>query len=134
MLHLSNDYTITQDGKVEKRKRNKFGARKTQIDGFTFDSAAEASRYQELKLREQAGEITDLKLQPEYLLQSEFKDREGKTHRAIHYRADFSYTEQGRRIVEDYKGFETEIFRVKQKLFLFRYPELTLRVTKKGKR
>lgn len=132
MLRLSNDYTLTPDGKIEKRKRNKFGARKTQIDGFTFDSLAEANHYRELRLREQAGEITDLKLQPEYLLHPAFKDRDGKNHRAIYYRTDFSYNEQGRRIVEDFKGFETEVFRIKRKLFLFKYPELVLRVTKKG--
>ncbi|MDD3747626.1 MAG: DUF1064 domain-containing protein, partial [Anaerostipes sp.] len=43
---------------------SKYGARKTVIDGITFDSKREAKRYQELKLLEQAGEISYLELQP----------------------------------------------------------------------
>lgn len=36
---------------------NKYGAKKTVVDGVTFDSKAEARRYQQLKLMQQAGEI-----------------------------------------------------------------------------
>ena len=52
--------------------RNKYGARKTVIDGITFDSKREAIRYQELKLLERAGEIKDLELQPKYILQPKY--------------------------------------------------------------
>ena len=48
--------------------RNKYGNKKTVVDGITFDSRKEAKRYQELKLLEKAGEIKDLRRQVKYEL------------------------------------------------------------------
>jgi hypothetical protein len=45
---------------------NKYHARKTELDGYIFDSKAEARRYSELKLLEVAGKISNLQLQPKY--------------------------------------------------------------------
>ena len=42
-------------------RRNKFNAKKTVVDGLTFDSKREAAYYAELKLRERAGEISKLR-------------------------------------------------------------------------
>lgn len=39
------------------RKRNKYGNRRTEFNGFKFDSEHEADTYKELLLRAQAGEI-----------------------------------------------------------------------------
>ena len=96
---------------------NKYGNIKTIIDGIKFDSKAEASRYTELKLLEKAGEITNLKLQPKFILQHSFKHK-NKTVRAITYMADFQYSENGKEIVEDVKGVETAVFKIKKKMFL----------------
>lgn len=41
---------------------NKYNNRKTTVDGIKFDSIREAERYQELKLLEEAGEISHLEL------------------------------------------------------------------------
>lgn len=100
----------------------KYGNRKTVADGIKFDSRAEAERYKELKLMEKGGKIKDLVLQPEFLLQDKFKYR-GKTERAVRYIADFKYfdAEKGVYVVEDVKGMETEVFRIKRKLFLKKY-------------
>jgi len=38
-------------------KRQKYNARKTRLNGHTFDSAREARRYQDLTLLERAGRI-----------------------------------------------------------------------------
>lgn len=73
---------------------SKYKNQKTQIDMYVFDSAAEARRYKELKLLERAGEISNLELQPRFLLQDSFK-KNGKTYRKIEYIADFKYC-QGR--------------------------------------
>lgn len=54
-------------------KYNKYGNIKTVIDGIKFDSKRESERYLELKLLEKAGEISDLKLQPRFILQHGFK-------------------------------------------------------------
>ena len=110
----------------------KFHNRKTIVDDIKFDSRLEARRYQELTLLERAGVIQALTLQPEFELQPAFK-KNGKTYRKITYRADFSYfeVETGKIIVEDTKGFKTDVYAIKKKLFEYRYPELTIREVKK---
>ena len=64
----------------------------------------EARRYDHLTLRQQAGEIHDLRLQVDFTLQEAYTDQEGRRVRAIRYRADFTYRERdGRLVVEDVK-------------------------------
>lgn len=102
---------------------NKYRNHKTMLDGIRFDSKREAERYAELKLQEQCGIISDLTLQPKFKLQDGFKYN-GKTEKAITYIADFMYTdEDGKTVVEDVKGVETKEFKIKRKLFLYRYGE-----------
>ena len=81
---------------------SKYNARKITIDGITFDSLKEAARYKELKLLERAGEITDLELQPKFVLLDGFY-YEGKKEREVSYVADFKY------------------YKIKRKLFLSMY-------------
>jgi hypothetical protein len=99
---------------------NKYHNIKTIVDGIKFDSRKEANHYCELKLLQKAGIISDLKLQPRYLLQNSFKYN-GKIERAIEYVADFEYVEKGKVIVEDCKGMKTDVYKLKRKLFLYRY-------------
>lgn len=82
----------------------KYRNRKVMIDGHLFDSIAEAKRYKELKLLEKAKQISNLELQPHFLLQGSFK-KNGKTYRKVEYIADFKYIENGRMIVEDVKRY-----------------------------
>jgi len=104
---------------------HKYNAKKTQIDGFTFGSIREGKRYQELILLERAGEITDLTIHPRFLLQEGFEDVN-----PIYYEADFRYTEGDALVVEDVKGHETEGFRLKSKLFRFKYPQYEFRIVR----
>ncbi len=108
--------------------RHKYGAKKTIVDGITFDSKAEAARYCELKLLKKAGEIKDFTLQPVFELQPKFKDSTGKTVRAIKYIADFLITwKDGSVTVEDVKGFKgNQVFLLKKKLFEYKYPDVKL--------
>ena len=62
--------------------QSKYKNKKTQIDMYVFDSTKEAKRYRELKLLEMAGEISNLELQPRFLLQESFR-KNGKTYRKI---------------------------------------------------
>lgn len=115
----------------------KYNSVKTIIDGITFASKAEANRYQELRLLERAGAISELELQPRYILQDAFT-RKGKKVQAITYIADFRYIEKGVVITHEVKGAETEAWKIKQKMFWHRYPHLELlvlytRTAKKGK-
>lgn len=112
------------------REYNKFKNTRVQIDGISFDSKAESRRYQELKLLEHAGQIRALQVHPTYELQSAFKDRDGVRQRAIVYEADFAYIEGADRVVEDVKGMETKDYKIKAKLFRYRYSALVYRVIK----
>lgn len=106
---------------------SKYYATKTTVDGITFDSKKEAQRYAELKRLERCGAIRDLRLQPEYPLQDSFK-KNGKTYRKIAYKADFEYfdIQKGKVVVEDVKGVKTEVYKLKKKLFEYKYPELSI--------
>jgi len=85
---------------------NKFRAVRTTLDGITFDSKREAAFYAELKLRERAGEVCDVELQPRFPLMvgSEVIGS---------YRADFAFWDnrENRKRVVDVKGVEPRGFR-----------------------
>ncbi len=104
------------------KRYSKYNAKKSTVDGHTFDSIREADRYCELKLLEKAKEIRNLELQPRFLLQDKFKDKMGTTHRKIEYVADFMYIDKDdKKIVEDVKGMMTGVYKLKKKLFLNLY-------------
>ena len=69
---------------------SKYRNKKTTVNGIAFDSQKEAARFQELLLMQEAGEITGLRLQPEFTLQEAFTTLQGERVRAVKYRADFS--------------------------------------------
>lgn len=123
-------------------RKNKYGAKKTEVDGILFDSKREASRWLELKALEQAGEITDLRRQVAYnLIPKQFKDtgevyktgahkgehKQVVAERAVDYIADFQYVCAGELVVEDAKGYRRStdpayrIFVMKRKLMLWLY-------------
>lgn len=101
---------------------NKYRNKKIIIDGIQFDSQKEGYRYKELRLLQRAGLIKDLELQKEYILQDKFKIN-NKTVRKISYIADFSYisTKDNKLHVIDVKGFKTEVYKLKKKLFEYKY-------------
>lgn len=108
---------------------SKYHSAPTTVDGIRFHSIGEANRYRGLKILEKAGAITDLKLQQPFPLEIFGKH-------ICTYKADFTYFENNRFIVEDYKGFETAEFKLKAKLFeaLHGYPILITGSSKKLKR
>lgn len=107
-------------------KRNKFNAKKIEIDGHTFDSRGEGQRYRELALLERSGLISDLELQVNYILQEAFIDADGVKQRAVTYTADFTYCERGITVIEDYKSKATakgESFRIRWRLLLEKFKD-----------
>ena len=99
-------------GKPEQlEKKSKYGNKKVVFDNIQFDSKRECNRYQTLKMLERAGEIQDLQLQVPFVL---VEKQPGM--RAMKYVADFVYTKNGRRIVEDAKGKKTQTYIDKKKL------------------
>lgn len=92
---------------------SKYRAIRTTVDGVTFASKAEAARYSELKLLIAHGSVRNLELQPAYAIVVNGV-RVGK------YLADFRYeireANDWRQVVEDVKGVETALYRLKAKL------------------
>ena len=100
---------------------SKYKNKKVVVDNILFDSKKEANYYIYLKMLEDAGKIVDLELQRKFVLQPTFKLNE-KTYRAITYVADFVYKDQeGQTHVVDTKGYRTEVYKIKKKLFMKKY-------------
>jgi len=114
------------------RSYPKYHAKKTVVDGMTFDSRKEADRYIQLRTLEKAGEIEGLQMQVEFeLIPAQYgpdritptgKHKRGPLlERAVKYKADFVYTNHGETVVEDVKGFKTKDYIIKRKLMLWRH-------------
>ena len=106
------------------RRSSKYRNHKIKLDGQTFDSIREMSRYQELKLLERTGQIRNLQRQVPFELIPSQKDKNGKViEKKCSYIADFVYMENGSDAftVEDAKGMKTEVYKIKKKLMLQRY-------------
>lgn len=95
---------------TKQQKRQKYGNRRVEADGYTFDSKAEWRRYQELKLMLDAGEILALGVHGEFRL-----TLDGEL--ICTYVDDFDYEDRdGELVVEDVKGVKTEAYIIKKKL------------------
>lgn len=118
---------------LNKGTTNKYGAEKTTVDGVTFDSKYEAKKSAELELLQKAGKIKELERQKRFILQDGFINNKKERVRPISYIADFFYYDVKLKqyVVMDAKGVETEVFRIKKKLFEKRYPEYLFVVAKK---
>lgn len=111
---------VKQNDKGE--KKSKYKNKKVKIDGHTFDSKKEGKRYVQLALMEKSGVIKNLELQPVFELTPTL-NWNGKTLRSMSYKADFKYfnVEDNEWIVEDVKGYITDTYKVKKKVFLHLY-------------
>ena len=103
--------------KTKKKKANKYNAKKVVLDGIEFDSETEGKRYLTLKKAQEEGIISDLELQPQYIILPAIKgerikhfkripDRieEYTIQQPVKYTADFRYVKDGQIVVEDVKG------------------------------
>ena len=105
--------------RTQRKKPNKYNARKTTVCGRTFDSRREADYYLELLARKQAGEIVRIGFQPSYTLLAGFVDNTGKNQKPITYTADFFVTyADGHSEVIEVKGVRTRDYLLRKKLFL----------------
>jgi len=116
----------------QEQKKSKMGNKIVEYEGEIFHSKKELAYYIELLNLQKACKITNLRKQVEYLLQDGFRDKTGKKHIAIKYFADFVYNvvEDGEEWVVDVKAskfFVTDIYRLKKKLLLFKYPNINFK-------
>lgn len=99
------------------RTVSKYHARRTQTsDGVWHDSQKEAMRWDELRLLHRAGAIQDLRRQVRYEV---IPKQDGE--RPVYYVADFVYKENGKEVVEDCKGYRTDVYKLKRKLMMLVY-------------
>lgn len=97
---------------MDRIRKHKFNAVKTELDGINFDSKKEARYYVELKLRIKAGEVIF------FLRQVPF-DLPGK----VKYRIDFQeFHSDGTIHFVDVKGKKTEMYIAKKKMVEALYP------------
>lgn len=115
-----------QEALAPPKRGNKYGAKKTEVDGKKFDSQKEAARYLALKAQEEAGEISSLILQCEIQLMPGFTYK-GEKVRPIRYTCDFCYAKNGVTYIEDVKSEATkksEAFRIRWRLLLWYYKDV----------
>lgn len=104
------------------QKQNKYKNTKVEYKGIKFDSIKEMKHYQLLEYLQKIGEIKELKLQVPYELIPKYKIN-NKTVRKTTYIADFTYitTKDDKLHIVDTKGFKTDVYRLKKKLFEYKY-------------
>ena len=99
--------TLQEYKQLQQKDNSKYKAKKTSIDGHSFDSEKEASYYTELKLRLRTGEIKGFCIQPIFILAPNLK-----------YKADFIvFNNDGTSEIIDVKGMKTKEYIIKKKVF-----------------
>lgn len=100
------------------RKTNKYGAKKTTVDDIKFDSRLEAKFYEHLCSLRDAKLIKGFEMQVRYEVIPAYVSPTGKKIRKTEYVADFDVHHLNGDIeTVDVKGVETDVFKIKRKLF-----------------
>jgi hypothetical protein len=99
------------------RSANKYGAQKQLLKGRLYDSTGEAGLDQEIALLEKSWEVVKVKPQKTFPL---FGKNGG---RICNHRVEFLLTfKDAHQEIWEYKGFATEIWRIKLTFFEDNYP------------
>lgn len=106
--------------RIINHRKTKYNNVKTESNGITFDSKAEARRFNDLRLLQMSGEVIWFQRQPSFLIGN-----------SVRYRPDFIVCgKDGKIWLEDVKGMATAAFTMKAKLFAEQYPTLELRIVR----
>lgn len=95
---------------------SKYNNKRINTEDGWFDSKREYARWCELKMLERAGRIKGLQRQVSFELIPKLCG-----YRPIVYKADLVYEENGKKVVEDSKGFRDRVYRLKVRLMLWRH-------------
>lgn len=105
---------------------------KTTINGIKFDSKAEAEYYLIAKIYAQHNGL-EVRLQEKFEIMPGFS-LGGKNYRKINYIPDFTFYKDGQLVkVVDVKGMMTKDFKIKAKMFCYKY-QIPLTLAKKTTR
>lgn len=122
--------SFNTDSLIVSSKETKFKAKSIFINEHKFDSMLEADYYLHLLSELQSNRIQSFELKPSFLLQPSFTKND-KRFAQIKYIADFKViTLQGDTLIVDTKGVITPDFKIKQKMFEYIHPHLSLQVVK----
>jgi hypothetical protein len=108
---------------------NKFGAKRSHCSaGHEHASKREASRCNDLRILERAGEITHLEQQPAFWFVINGEQVKHGNGRRVGYTADFSYFERDAFVVEDAKGaYRDDAWTLRKAIFKALFPSVELR-------
>jgi hypothetical protein len=113
-----------QPVRMAQKRRSKYRAIPTVIDGARFDSRLEARYYATLQLEQRIGAVLEIRRQPNYLL-------EVNGVWVGRYVADYEVVRADGEIqVVDCKGFRTQTYKLKRRLFEALYPFRIVEVTR----
>ena len=102
---------------------SKYRNRKMVYDNITFASRLECDFYITLCSAKKENKIKDFELQPKFILQEKFS-KHNKKYREIAYIADFRViTNDGKSHIVDCKGMETHDFKLKKKMYIYKFDE-----------
>lgn len=104
-------------------KESKYHNKKVEVAGKTFDSKKESRDWLRLKSMEESGIIKSLRCQVPFELLPKYTTRDGRKIRAITYVADFVYERDGCTYVQDSKGMRIDVYKMKRKIFEYKYPD-----------
>lgn len=107
--------------------RNKYFAKAIDTPDGRFHSKGEFARWCDLKLLQQAGVVSDLRRQVPFVLESRSGAKIGKIV------IDFTYSKNGERYAEDFKGMLLDLARYKLNHFAADHPDIRVIITSKGK-
>lgn len=101
----------------------KYNSKTVKVDGIVFHSKAESEFYKYLKAQQEIGTVVAFEMQVVYEIQPGYRHpRTGKWIRAIKYIPDFVvHYVGGETEVIDLKGFKTDVYRIKAKMFMYKY-------------
>lgn len=128
----------------------KLRAKKVIVDNILFDSLTEKNYYLYLKTLKRKGQVIDIQCHPTFTLQEKYiiveekvvmvndpnfeklkKIHKAKTFLEITYSPDFIVTySDGHIEAIDVKGMETDVFKIKHKMFNYKYPAFKLIIIK----
>ena len=98
-------------------KKPKYRNNRIKVDGFLFDSKLEADYYDDLKIQLRAGVIQGFCRQPRFVLTE-----------SMEYLADFIvWNLDGTAEIIDTKGYKTDLYIAKKKMFKEKYPKLEIK-------
>jgi hypothetical protein len=98
----------SDDAEPKKPRGSKYGNKLVEDGGELFHSVGEFRRWRELLALQRAGVVSELERQVEYPI----------CVAGLHvcsWFADFRYKQNGKVVVEDFKGFRTEVYKLKKK-------------------